>query len=498
VNNIKNSLVLKNINYKIDNQIILKDINLEVKKGDFISLLGESGSGKSTILKIISGIIDDYQGDVYINNKNVNKVKTKNRKACIVFQDYLLFPHLNVYENIAFGLKARKENKDYIKKRVKSLIELTKLEDCEYKYENQLSGGQRQRVAIARALAISPDILLLDEPFSSLDDSLKDDMRNFLLDIRKKIDITTILVTHDKKEAFFMSKKIAVLMDNKIISYQKPFDLYKYPKTKKLADFLEERNYISGYIHDGKFNYKMKNVLDFSCEEAIDESMRSFYESDINKKVNRNNLDLKEEEQGSFKKMFENINEQKDGYSYKSFDLSYIKSKKSIFSFSEENLFELCDHIKCDLMINKENIKIYLLRDFYKKYMNIDDDGCKESIKDYITDNILKLGNSDFKDFDYKLTKADYKKIYNYLMILNNSLYENLKACSLKDEYIKFFMGRIKKIKFRGSKMSYYIKALGFLDFYINIDIDSNENFNVEDIVVLKIDLEDVLFFDRV
>lgn len=433
MSNINNSLVLENINYKVDNQIILKDINLEVKKGDFISLLGESGSGKSTILKIIAGIIEDYKGNVFINEKNVNKVKTKNRKACIVFQDYLLFPHLNVYENIAFGLRAKKEDKGYIKKRVKELIELTKLEDCEYKYENQLSGGQRQRVAIARALAINPDILLLDEPFSSLDDSLKEDMRNFFLDIRKRIDITTILVTHDKKEAFFMSKKIAVLMDQRIIAYEKPFDLYKYPKNKKLADFLAERNYISGYIHDNKFNYRMKENLD------------SIYED---------KLELKDD--NSFKELFENINEQKDGYVYKSFNLNHIESKKSIFSFSEENLFELCDHIKCDLMINKENIKIYTMKMFIDK-------------EDAFIDE-------------------DYKNLYKELMSFNND----------SKERNKFFIGQIKNIKFRGSKMSCSIKVLGFLDFNINIDIDSNENFKIEDIIVVKIVLKDILFFDRV
>ncbi|WXR62784.1 ABC transporter ATP-binding protein [Peptostreptococcaceae bacterium AGR-M142] len=433
MSNINNSLVLENINYKVDNQIILKDINLEVKKGDFISLLGESGSGKSTILKIIAGIIEDYKGNVFINEKNVNKVKTKNRKACIVFQDYLLFPHLNVYENIAFGLRAKKEDKGYIKKRVKELIELTKLEDCEYKYENQLSGGQRQRVAIARALAINPDILLLDEPFSSLDDSLKEDMRNFFLDIRKRIDITTILVTHDKKEAFFMSKKIAVLMDQRIIAYEKPFDLYKYPKNKKLADFLAERNYISGYIHDNKFNYRMKENLD------------SIYED---------KLEVKDD--NSFKELFENINEQKDGYVYKSFNLNHIESKKSIFSFSEENLFELCDHIKCDLMINKENIKIYTMKMFIDK-------------EDAFIDE-------------------DYKNLYKELMSFNND----------SKERNKFFIGQIKNIKFRGSKMSCSIKVLGFLDFNINIDIDSNENFKVEDIIVVKIVLKDILFFDRV
>lgn len=451
MDNIKNSLVLKNINYKVNNQIILEDINLDIKKGDFVSLLGESGSGKSTILKIIAGIIENYNGDVFINEKNVNKVKTKNRKACIVFQDYLLFPHLNVYENIAFGLRAKKEDNKYIDNRVKELIELTKLEDCKYKYENQLSGGQRQRVAIARALAINPDILLLDEPFSSLDDSLKDSMRNFLMDIRKKVDITTLLVTHDKKEAFFMSKKIAVLMDKKIISYDKPFNLYKYPKTKKLADFLEERNYISGYINDDKFYYRFKSNLDYS---------------------------YKKDKSNIFKEIFKDINKTNDGYLYNSFDLNYIKSQRSIYSFSEENLFELCDHIKCDLMINKENIKIYSLEEFYKKY-------------DY-----KKADGFVYKDYDYK-------KVYKDIMIFNNNFYKELKTrdnslCENKYEYMKLFMGLIKKIKFRGSKMSYYIKVLGFLDFYVNIDIDSNQKFSLEDVVILKIELKDVLFFDKV
>lgn len=232
---------------------VLDKINLEIKKGEIISLLGTSGCGKSTTLKLIAGLLKPDSGDILFDYNSILDVPTEKRNAIIVFQDYLLFPHMNVYENIAFGLKMKKVKKDKIDIKVKELLELIKLKDYENKYPSELSGGQKQRVAIARALAVEPKILLLDEPFSNLDINLRHEMREFVLDIQKKKEITMILVTHDKEEALMMSDKIAVILNGQIKQFDTPKNLYKNPNSKEIANIFGERNYMVGCIKDGIF-----------------------------------------------------------------------------------------------------------------------------------------------------------------------------------------------------------------------------------------------------
>ncbi|MEG1647124.1 MAG: ABC transporter ATP-binding protein, partial [Clostridia bacterium] len=203
-----------------------------IKEGEIVSLLGKSGCGKSTTLQIIAGLIQPDSGDILFNQSSVLNVCTQKRNAVIVFQDYLLFPHMTVYENIEFGLKMKGEKKYIRKLKVYKLIELVKLKGFEEEYPSQLSGGQKQRVAIARTLAINPKVLLLDEPFSNLDINLRNEMREFVLDLQKKLKITTILVTHDKEEALMMSDKIAVMIDGSINQFDTPINLYKKPTSK--------------------------------------------------------------------------------------------------------------------------------------------------------------------------------------------------------------------------------------------------------------------------
>lgn len=249
---------------------VLNSINIDIKNGELISLLGPSGCGKSTTLKLIAGILNPDEGDILFDNKSVLKLKTEKRDAVIVFQEYLLFPHMNIYENIAFGLKAKRIPKKDIDFRVSELLETIKLSTEKYKYPSELSGGQKQRVAIARALAINPKILLLDEPFSSLDISLRNEMREFVLDIQKKYNITTVLVTHDKEEALIMSDRIAVMLDGEIKQFDTPYNLYKNPKTKEVANIFGERNYIKGKLIDGIFN--TDNItIDLNNDESYEE-----------------------------------------------------------------------------------------------------------------------------------------------------------------------------------------------------------------------------------
>jgi len=226
------SVKLVNITKSFDEKIVLQDINIDIKDGELVSLLGVSGCGKSTTLQLIAGLINPDSGDIIFNDKSVLNTPTGKRDAVIVFQDYLLFPHMSVYENIEFGLKMKNINKKIRKDKVKELIKLVKLNGYENKYPSELSGGQKQRVAIARTLAINPKVLLLDEPFSNLDINLRNEMREFVLNLQKKLNITTILVTHDKEEALIMSDKIAVMVKSSLISlkhYIKSLELNQLP-----------------------------------------------------------------------------------------------------------------------------------------------------------------------------------------------------------------------------------------------------------------------------
>ena len=195
---------------------VLKDIEIEIKDGELISLVGPSGCGKTTLLKIIAGLDEPTKGSILFNGRNVTEVEASKRNAIIVFQDYRLFPHMTVHENIEFGLKVRNIDKEMRTKQVKEMLELTQLVGLERSYPFQISGGQKQRAALARALIVKPGVLLLDEPFSNLDTVLREDMREFVLKLHKELKFTAVLVTHDKAEAFMMADRVAVLIDGEL------------------------------------------------------------------------------------------------------------------------------------------------------------------------------------------------------------------------------------------------------------------------------------------
>lgn len=244
---------LVNINKSFDKKQVLKDVNLTVEEGEFISLLGPSGCGKSTTLKIISGIVKPDSGEVLFNGSSILSTPIEKRGAIIVFQEHLLFPHLNLEENIGFGLKMAGVSKKEIKQRVSETLKLLELEGFEKRYSNELSGGQQQRGAIGRALILKPKVLLLDEPFSSLDIKVRNSMRELVLNLHRELKITTILVTHDKEEALMMSNRIALMIDGCILQYDTPENIYERPVSEKAADFLGEKNYIEGKIENQRF-----------------------------------------------------------------------------------------------------------------------------------------------------------------------------------------------------------------------------------------------------
>jgi len=228
----------------------LKNVSLEIKKGEFFSLLGPSGCGKTTLLRIIAGFEDPTAGAVLLDNRDVIPIPANKRPVNTVFQTYALFPHLTVFENVAFPLKLRKVPPPVIKEKVQKFLELVKLPKEGKKLPNQLSGGQKQRVAIARALINEPSVLLLDEPLSALDAKLRQHMLIELDAIHDEIGITFIYVTHDQQEALSVSDRVAVMNEGEVVQIGTPFEIYESPSCPFVAHFIGETNYFTGKVSE--------------------------------------------------------------------------------------------------------------------------------------------------------------------------------------------------------------------------------------------------------
>ncbi|MFB0506720.1 MAG: ABC transporter ATP-binding protein [Thermodesulfobacteriota bacterium] len=243
-------LRLVNIVKKYGKLAAVDDLSLEVKEGELLTLLGPSGCGKTTVLRSISGFVAVDSGDVFIGNRRVTDVLPEKRGIGLVFQNYALWPHMTVFQNLAFGLELKKMPKDKIKAKVEESLAMVKLEGHEDRYPRQLSGGQQQRVALARALVLEPDILLLDEPLSNLDALLREQMRFEIAQIHKQYGITTVYVTHDQTEAMVISDRIVVLDRGRMMQLGKPVDIYSRPANKFVAGFMGTTNFIHGKVAD--------------------------------------------------------------------------------------------------------------------------------------------------------------------------------------------------------------------------------------------------------
>ena len=244
----KNIIDLKNISVSFDGQQIIENMNLYIRDKEFITFLGPSGCGKTTTLRIIAGFQEPDSGDVIFDGKIINGVPPHKRQLNTIFQRYALFPHLNVYENIAFGLRLKKTPEKEIKEAVTEMLALVNLKGFERRNISSLSGGQQQRVAIARALVVKPRVLLLDEPLGALDLKLRKDMQVELKNIQKRLGITFIYVTHDQEEALSMSDTIVVMDSGVIQQIGTPTDIYNEPKNAFVADFIGESNIIEGVM----------------------------------------------------------------------------------------------------------------------------------------------------------------------------------------------------------------------------------------------------------
>ena len=258
---------LKHITKTYDRETpVLKDISLDVYDNEFLTLLGPSGCGKTTILRIIGGFTQPDEGDVLFMGERINDLPAHKRNVNTVFQRYALFPHLNVFENIAFPLREKRVSPTEIKKRVEELLELVALPGFGRRSVNLLSGGQQQRVAIARALISNPRVLLLDEPLGALDLKLRKDMQQELKNIQKKTGITFVFVTHDQEEALSMSDTVVVMSEGKIHQIGSPIDIYNEPKNAFVADFIGESNILEGtMVRDRLVSF---SGCDFPCVDA--------------------------------------------------------------------------------------------------------------------------------------------------------------------------------------------------------------------------------------
>ncbi|MBQ8421169.1 MAG: ABC transporter ATP-binding protein [Bacteroidales bacterium] len=241
-----NIIEIKNISKSFGDKCILKDVSISVKKGEFLTLLGPSGCGKTTLLRILAGFGSADSGEILINGKDITNVPPHERPVNTVFQRYALFPHLDVYENIAFGLKLQKVPTDEIDRRVRKVLKMVSMTDYEDRDVDSLSGGQQQRVAIARAIVNQPQVLLLDEPLSALDLKMRKDMQIELKEMHRKLGITFIYVTHDQEEALTLSDTIVVLDDGVIQQIGTPTDIYNEPQNSFVADFIGESNILNG------------------------------------------------------------------------------------------------------------------------------------------------------------------------------------------------------------------------------------------------------------
>ena len=258
------SLSVKGLNVSYGKNHILKDINLEIENGEFVSILGKSGCGKTTLIKSIAGLLETDNGDIGIFDKNVAGLPPEKRQTVIVFQDLRLFPHMNVEDNIAFAMKLKKMDKAVIKEKVEKLLAQVRLSGYEKRKVSRLSGGQMQRVALARALGAEPKLLLLDEPFASLDEDLRKEMGELVRRLHRENGITTIMITHDKEEAMELSDRLALMEEGKILAFDSPERLYNSPKDIKTAAMLGDVNFFKGQVDGSTFT---SDIISFNTDK---------------------------------------------------------------------------------------------------------------------------------------------------------------------------------------------------------------------------------------
>ncbi len=284
----------------------VETMDFEIEEGSLVTLLGPSGCGKTTLLRMVAGLEEPTEGDILINGIRVNETPIHKRNLGMIFQNYALFPHKTIFENVAFGLKYRSVPKADVEKKVKRALEMVRLPGVENRMPNQLSGGQQQRIAMARAIVIEPDVLLMDEPLSALDENLREEMRREVDNLQQMLGVTTIFVTHDQREALSMSDKILVMKDGRKQQEGKPEAVYNEPANHFVADFLGHSNFLPGHvagIENGTVTVKMdtgemllaENKGGFNPDDRVEMIVRAqrfevFAEDEINAQTSMNHF----------------------------------------------------------------------------------------------------------------------------------------------------------------------------------------------------------------
>lgn len=290
----KKIIELKNITKSFDGEVVLDHIDLDIYDNEFLTLLGPSGCGKTTTLRLIGGFTTPDEGDIIFMGENINELPPYKRNVNTVFQRYALFPHLNVFENVAFPLREKKVPRDEIDQRVNDMLSMVALTGFEHRSVTSLSGGQQQRVAIARALISRPKVLLLDEPLAALDLKLRKDMQQELKKIQKAMGITFVFVTHDQEEALSMSDTVVVMSEGRIQQIGTPIDIYNEPQNAFVADFIGESNILDGVmLADYKVNFSGHT---FDCVDAGFEKREN-----VDVVIRPEDVDIVSEEKGMLK-----------------------------------------------------------------------------------------------------------------------------------------------------------------------------------------------------
>ena len=290
----KKIIELKNITKSFDGEVVLDHIDLDIYDNEFLTLLGPSGCGKTTTLRLIGGFTPPDEGDIIFMGENINELPPYKRNVNTVFQRYALFPHLNVFENVAFPLREKKVPRDEIDQRVNEMLSMVALTGFEHRSVTSLSGGQQQRVAIARALISRPKVLLLDEPLAALDLKLRKDMQQELKKIQKAMGITFVFVTHDQEEALSMSDTVVVMSEGRIQQIGTPIDIYNEPQNAFVADFIGESNILDGVmLADYKVNFSGHT---FDCVDAGFEKLEN-----VDVVIRPEDVDIVSEEKGMLK-----------------------------------------------------------------------------------------------------------------------------------------------------------------------------------------------------
>lgn len=292
------SVNFTNVVKKFGDYKAVNNVNFTVEKGEFFTLLGPSGCGKTTLLRMVAGFNEIDEGEIRFDNNVINEVPAHERNTGMVFQNYAIFPHLSVYENVAYGLKARKVPKDELDKRVLNALRMVRMEEYKDRQPSNLSGGQQQRIALARAIVIHPDVLLMDEPLSNLDAKLRVEMRGTIKKLQQELGITTIYVTHDQEEALAISDRIAVMKKGVIQQIDVPEMIYRNPKNAFIANFIGTSNFIKGKVESKGKGVSELNILD-QWKTPI--KLNKDYEGDVKVSVRPEQLELRDEGNGGLK-----------------------------------------------------------------------------------------------------------------------------------------------------------------------------------------------------